>query len=287
MKRFLKNKKLVILLLVLVGILGMGLIASAQVGRCRNVVWPNSPSGVDINAWWDGKKCIYADFPHLVQYVYEWAIALGGLAAFIALVIAGFQYLTSVGNPAVMKEAMDRIKSASLGLVLLLSSWLILNTINPELTTFRPLSFNPEDIPEIEPVEIYPPTVTPCKKVIIYAGENFLGGELTSAIPNECKATKSGWWFWTSGITPGSSRGCIDADCNDLVGEDCTITEANKAWCIGKEIGGPGIIGECKGNLRVYSKANCTSMFSTLSPTNKVILLDREILSFMLFLEEK
>jgi hypothetical protein len=75
--------------------------------------------------------------PLLVQYFYEWGIALGGLAAFISLVIGGFQYLTSMGEPARLAEAKDRIRSAFFGLILLLGSWLILNTINPQLTTLR------------------------------------------------------------------------------------------------------------------------------------------------------
>ena len=88
--------------------------------------------------------------PKLVQYFYEWGIALGGLAVFIVLIIAGFQYLTSVGDPTKMKEAMDRIESAFLGLVLLLGSWLILNTINPELTTLR---LPPTDLAKIGQLE--------------------------------------------------------------------------------------------------------------------------------------
>jgi len=91
--------------------------------------WPNSPAGTPLT------RC--STLPMMVKYFYEWGISLGGLAAFISLIIAGFQYLTSVGNPTIMKEAMDRIKSASFGMVLLLGSWLILNTINPQLTTFR------------------------------------------------------------------------------------------------------------------------------------------------------
>jgi len=62
---------------------------------------------------------------------------LGGFAAFIALIIAGFQYLTSVGNAGKMSDAMSRIRSAGLGLVLLFSSFLILNTINPQLTELK------------------------------------------------------------------------------------------------------------------------------------------------------
>ncbi|MFH1509579.1 MAG: hypothetical protein ABID67_00300 [Candidatus Nealsonbacteria bacterium] len=100
--------------------------------------WPNSPIGTSLNV--DSK------LPVLIQYLYEWGITLGGLAVFISLIISGTQYLSSFGNPTSMKDAMDRIKSAFLGLILLLSSWLILNTINPNLTNFQSLSLNLEDV---------------------------------------------------------------------------------------------------------------------------------------------
>ena len=66
-----------------------------------------------------------------------------GIAVFISLLIGGFLYLTSAGNPARMGEAKDRIFSALIGLVLLFSIYLILNTINPELTILSMPSMGP------------------------------------------------------------------------------------------------------------------------------------------------
>jgi hypothetical protein len=101
-------------------------------GKCcgtTEVKWPNSPFGTSI------ARC--TNVTGMVKYFYEWGIALGGLAAFISLIIGGFQYLTSMGEPARLAEAKDRIKSAFFGLILLLGSWLILNAINPQLTTLK------------------------------------------------------------------------------------------------------------------------------------------------------
>jgi len=124
MNKFLKNKKIIFLLISL----GVFIIVSETLALEIN--WPPSPAGTDLAS--------NSTLPDMVKYFYEWGIALGGLAVFIALLIAGIQYLTSIGNPAVMRDAMDRIKSAILGLVLLLSSWLILTTINPKLTGYQP-----------------------------------------------------------------------------------------------------------------------------------------------------
>lgn len=97
--------------------------------------WPRSPTGKTLTP-----KTTITEF---INYIYEWGIALGGLVVFIVLLIAGFNYITSVGNPTKMGESVSRIKSAFLGLALLLGSWLILHTINPELTTLRPPTFRP------------------------------------------------------------------------------------------------------------------------------------------------
>jgi len=123
MKNFIKNKKLFFFFF-----LGALLIASQVLAL--ELSWPPSPASHIL-------LTESIPLPKLVKYFYEWGIALGGFAAFIALIMAGFQYLTSVGSPVAIKEAKDRIQSAVFGLVLLLGSWLILNTINPELTTLR------------------------------------------------------------------------------------------------------------------------------------------------------
>jgi len=152
----------------------------------------------------------------LVAYFYEWGIALRGLAAFIALVSAGFQYLTSMGDPAKMKDAKDRIVSAILGLILLLSSWLILNTINPKLTTLTAPSFSPPS-GESEPVTT-PGTVIPrCEKVTIYSGVRKSGTSESIERPRE--ATKKVISFTPNSIEVDQKNGCQvlfykDNECN-------------------------------------------------------------------------
>jgi len=73
----------------------------------------------------------------LVAWLYYFIVMISGFAAFLMLVWGGFQWMTSAGNPAKIGEAKDRLISAVLGLVLILASWLILNTINPELTLLK------------------------------------------------------------------------------------------------------------------------------------------------------
>jgi hypothetical protein len=73
-------------------------------GKCcdaTEVKWPNSPFGTSI------ARC--TNVTGMVKYFYEGGIALGGLAAFISLIIGGFQYLTSMGEPIRLGGAKDMI----------------------------------------------------------------------------------------------------------------------------------------------------------------------------------
>jgi hypothetical protein len=74
--------------------------------------------------------------PDYVKYVFNFSIGVFGLVAFSALLWGGFLYLTSAGRPDKLKDARDRIISAFLGLVILLSSYIILTSINPQLVIF-------------------------------------------------------------------------------------------------------------------------------------------------------
>lgn len=69
----------------------------------------------------------------LVVYIIQWAFWLAGILAFVMIVYAGFQYLTSGGNTAQQKDAQERIISAIIGIILLFAFWIILNTINPDI----------------------------------------------------------------------------------------------------------------------------------------------------------
>jgi hypothetical protein len=81
--------------------------------------------------------------PEYVKYIYYLVISICGLIALGVLIYGGFRYLTSVGNPEATKDAREQIFAAVLGIVILLSSWLILYNINPQLVSIRPLLLRP------------------------------------------------------------------------------------------------------------------------------------------------
>ncbi len=77
------------------------------------------------------------DLNKLIAWFYYFIVGVAGLSAFVMLVWGGVEWLTSAGNPTKIGDAKDKITSALLGLLIILGSWLILQVINPELTTLQ------------------------------------------------------------------------------------------------------------------------------------------------------
>ena len=77
----------------------------------------------------------------VIQNIFNLALMVSGILAFGAVIYGAFMYTFSAGNPGMQSDARDQILQAFLGLALLLGSYLILNTINPNLTriTLNPL----------------------------------------------------------------------------------------------------------------------------------------------------
>lgn len=162
------------------------------------IAWPPSPLGTVLQE---------DSLTILIKYFYEWGISLGGLAVFVILVIAGFQYLTSAGNAAKMSDAMGRIRSASFGLILLLGSVLLLNTINPQLTQLRIPQLDPQTQGATSTFGIIPtsdPGGEECESVVLYSSPDFENPKYTLG-----KGAKDN--FPSPGVTVKSIK--IKGDC--------------------------------------------------------------------------
>ncbi len=68
----------------------------------------------------------------VVSDLYSYSLKIVGLAVFVMFLIAGLTYIIP-GLKSKFGEPMDIIKNAVIGLILLFSAYLILNTINPDL----------------------------------------------------------------------------------------------------------------------------------------------------------
>lgn len=72
-----------------------------------------------------------------ISYFFSLGIIIGVLIAIGVLIYAGFLFLSSTGKPEQLKDARDRISAAFLGLAILFGSYLILATVNPQLTIIK------------------------------------------------------------------------------------------------------------------------------------------------------
>ncbi|HMP85232.1 MAG TPA: hypothetical protein PKE08_01015 [Candidatus Paceibacterota bacterium] len=75
-------------------------------------------------------------FSDLVSLFFKWGIAIAIILSILFIVIGGIQYMTT---DAIFdkSEGKQKISSAVAGLILALSTWLILNTINPQILGLR------------------------------------------------------------------------------------------------------------------------------------------------------
>ncbi|HAT68253.1 MAG: hypothetical protein A2481_03790 [Candidatus Yonathbacteria bacterium RIFOXYC2_FULL_47_9] len=64
-------------------------------------------------------------------------VASAGALAVVMLVIGGTQYVAAGINPSAKGDAKERIGNALIGLILVLTSYLILNSIDPKLVQFN------------------------------------------------------------------------------------------------------------------------------------------------------
>jgi len=101
----------------------------SPVGNCP--CEPGEENCFDLN--------VMQNLNQIVAWFYYFIIGVAGLAAFVMLVTGGVKYLTSAGSPSAISDAKDQIKSALLGLLIILMSWLILQVINPDLTVLNPV----------------------------------------------------------------------------------------------------------------------------------------------------
>jgi len=111
-------------------------IASADDAAVINPNIPGVPSG--------------GNPAQVVANLYTFALLVSGLLAFAVIVYGAVERIFAAGNPSKISDADDRIKDAFLGLLLLAGAYILLNTINPNLTKLQ--------LPELAAI---PPTTAP------------------------------------------------------------------------------------------------------------------------------
>lgn len=82
--------------------------------------------------------CIPIDSPNaLIGFILRWAIGIGGGIAFLLMLAAGFQIMTSRGDPNQLKAGQELMTSAIAGLLLLIFSIVILRIIGFDILNIQ------------------------------------------------------------------------------------------------------------------------------------------------------
>lgn len=80
-----------------------------------------------------------------VRALYIYFIGIVGVLAVVMIMYAGILWITAAGNASKISQAKEHMNGAVIGVILILTSYLLLTLINPQLVTLR--------VPYINPVE--------------------------------------------------------------------------------------------------------------------------------------
>jgi hypothetical protein len=122
-----RKVKLLILFLLLFFFLGASFILAQRPLEITYPEIPGAPAPVSTKT----------TLPDYINYIFQFSLFLGALISLGSFIYGGFRYLTSAGSPSVQKDAKSQISAGLLGLIILFSAYLILNTINPRLVAFE------------------------------------------------------------------------------------------------------------------------------------------------------
>lgn len=78
----------------------------------------------------------YVVVPFIAQYivaVYKYGISIAFIVSIVVVMIAGFRWMTAGGNTSIIGQAKNMIATTLVGMILLLGSYVLLSTVNPEL----------------------------------------------------------------------------------------------------------------------------------------------------------
>ncbi len=135
------------------------------------------------------------ELPSYINYLFIFGLGAITILALAQMMLGGIQYILAAGNVSKTEDAKNTIQQALLGLGLLLASFLLLRTINPDLVnlknpTLTPLQFKGPEAPT-------GPTVPPqpgksselIYNIMLPAACDSNGGQIFSPCKTYCLAT--------------------------------------------------------------------------------------------------
>lgn len=192
---------------------------------------------------------IKVDGLSLAKYIkafYRYAIGIVGILATVVMMFGGFRWLTAGGDAGQIGDAKEWIKASITGLVIALSSFLILDTVNPDLVRLTEIK-----APKVDASGCCTGTNTIVPQASCKSGTWIEKGELGNdgkcdicqkLTKEQCGATHSCKW---SGNT---CRAYSDPEV--LAGQPCALSDGATGVYV-DETGGGGqlICKSCKANI--------------------------------------
>ncbi|MDD5342603.1 MAG: pilin [Patescibacteria group bacterium] len=115
-----------------------GLVSQARAASDSSVPPPCNQCGegqiclnVWINTW-----CV-TNLAEYISIFYRYFIGIIGIFAVAMIMFGGFKWITASGNSEKINQAKDNITSAIIGVVIALFSYVLLQTINPMITSLK------------------------------------------------------------------------------------------------------------------------------------------------------
>jgi len=128
--------------------LGTGFVFALEIN------YPKVPGALSPQEFLQSASASPEQIPSLyIKYIFNLFFWVSGIIVLGVLLWAGFRYLTSAGKAETILSAREQITSAFLGILILLSSFIILNILNPQLIILK--------LPKIEPVKVIERTEVP------------------------------------------------------------------------------------------------------------------------------
>ncbi|MFH1597932.1 MAG: pilin [Patescibacteria group bacterium] len=124
----------IVLLIIIFGIFGLHqtVVKAQEAGSAEH---ESLTLQVPLGA---GKDILqYPYFPQYLEWLFEYFVGITAILAAIGLMWGGYKWIAASGNPGMITSAKGSIMNAAVGLVIALTSWLLLNTLNPRITNLE------------------------------------------------------------------------------------------------------------------------------------------------------
>lgn len=122
----------------------ISIIFSVLIALAPNVTLASDPTGLAQFAGCTGTDCSLCNVADMANGIITWLIGILFMVFALLLAIAGVRLVTSAGNHHALDEAKSSFTNAIIGMIIVLSAWLLVDTIMRALVG---TSANPGQIP--------------------------------------------------------------------------------------------------------------------------------------------